>query len=833
MMKCIAMLGAGLCLTAALAGAQSCPVDTLLISNPSDPGGPGLVQVSTEPVEMLAGSNPDVFTSYNLSARHATATARLYAPYNSFVRVASGRVAARDVFTLSGPATATPVSFHARLRVQKRSSGYQSYDCYGQTCAVPSGAVFAAFSAGDQSAPSWSRMQDGVDSTELVIPLAVVSGQSFEVAVVLSVNADFAGNPSLDQGSNRVAELTGDWDFPDLPSGWSLVSCQGAQAWANVPICANAGTYTVPVIASDGQGGAYVAWGDTRGPQPKIYAQHVSERGEPLWRTNGILLGSGGGDQWKPVIVPDGEGGAIISWFDFGVPATGAICAQRVNAQGDLMWPAQGLVMALIGPIQYEPTARLISDGQGGAITTWMDRRSGIERAYAQRVANSGVIRWGASGMSVCEVAGQQWVPDLVADGAGGAVICWTETRLTTATHLYAQRLDASGGRLWPSGAVDVGELVVRPRGHMIVPDGSGGAYFGWGGADRLARLAHVAANGSLPWGAQPLQPGTGEVETLVENGMHGFLMACMGSNGQPESVRRVDPSGALSWSAPVMDATYWNASCSDGAGGLFMAFQSSGWQSREPGVSHVTSEGVRRWRLQGLMLNNFPSDPDYYYVTPGMPGEALIAWQEGADVRASRMPLVPAITTGPVPTLVEVFRLEDSAEGVIVHWSGAEGAFSTPLAAQRAASEHGEWSAIGGDVRCDGGVWTQLDREATTGAPSWYRLTGMLADGSTFIAPALNIVHEGAAGEVVLEPLAPNPARRSALVTYALPRPGRVSLTLHDVQGREVMRYAVPLAEAGRHVATLDVSDMHAGLYFVKLRAGGAERIRRIVVVR
>jgi hypothetical protein len=232
-------------------------------------------------------------------------------------------------------------------------------------------------------------------------------------------------------------------------------------------------------------------------------------------------------------------------------------------------------------------------------------------------------------------------------------------------------------------------------------------------------------------------------------------------------------------------------------------------------------------------MLNNLPSESDFCFVAPGMPGEALVAWQEGTDVRASRIPLVPMITSGPVPTLVELFRLEDSAEGVLVHWSTAAAAFSGPVTAQRATSEDGEWAAIEGDVRTEGGVRTQLDREAAAGAPNWYRLIGVLASGEAFRAPALNIVHAGAAGVVALEPPAPNPAHRSALVTYALPRAAGVTMTLHDVQGREVMRYGVTLAEAGRHVATLDVSDLRAGLYFVKLRTGDQERIRRIVVVR
>src|SRR5258705_12589927 len=67
----------------------------------------------------------------------------------------------------------------------------------------------------------------------------------------------------------------------------------------------------------DGEGGAFVFWGATRslGEGIRIYGQHVSAAGEPLWQTNGLpisessYIGIG-----QPVAVPDGAHGAIVAW---------------------------------------------------------------------------------------------------------------------------------------------------------------------------------------------------------------------------------------------------------------------------------------------------------------------------------------------------------------------------------------------------------------------------------------------------------------------------------------------------------------------------------------
>jgi hypothetical protein len=87
---------------------------------------------------------------------------------------------------------------------------------------------------------------------------------------------------------------------------------------------------------------------------------------------------------------------------------------------------------------------------------------------------------------------------------------------------------------------------------------------------------------------------------------------------------------------------------------------------------------------------------------------------------------------------------------------------------------------------------------------------------------------------EIELLPPQPNPARGQVRIPFALPRAGRVTLDVVDVQGRDVARLVAGELAAGRHEATWRASGATgAGLYFVRLEAGGRTRVRRLALVR
>src|SRR5512143_979930 len=131
-----------------------------------------------------------------------------------------------------------------------------------------------------------------------------------------------------------------------------------------------------------------------------------------------------------PTLIGNAAGGAIVAWYDDRDSATtGAdIYAQEVNAAGLVQWPANGVVICTAANKQDLPV--LVSDEAGGAIIAWEDRRSGTnDHVYAQKVNADGVVQWTADGVAICTATGDQLLPAIASDGAGGAVITWEDHR--------------------------------------------------------------------------------------------------------------------------------------------------------------------------------------------------------------------------------------------------------------------------------------------------------------------------------------------------------------------------------------------------------------------
>jgi len=86
---------------------------------------------------------------------------------------------------------------------------------------------------------------------------------------------------------------------------------------------------------------------------------------------------------------------------------------------------------------------------------------------------------------------------------------------------------------------------------------------------------------------------------------------------------------------------------------------------------------------------------------------------------------------------------------------------------------------------------------------------------------------------KLVLSQSAPNPARGTALVRYALPKAASVTLSIFDLQGRKIVTVLSHQRQApGPHQISIQTASWRPGCYLYRLDAGGMSATRKMVIL-
>lgn len=430
-----------------------------------------------------------------------------------------------------------------------------------------------------------------------------------------------------------------------LPVSLAMLCSMAPAAWAtwpsepnvNVPICTAPNGQYNPAMTSDGAGGAIVTWFDQRSGTSDIYAQRVNSAGTPLWTADGVVLCIAPSNQTQPAIIADGAGGAIVVWYDFR-NGNGDLYAQRVNANGKVLWPDDGVALCTAAHDQYEFT--LIADGAGGAIVAWQDARNGADYdIYAQWLNEVGLPQWTADGVAVSTAASSQYSPTIVSDGDDGAIVTWDDFRNGADWNIYAQRLSATGVPQWTAEGLSLCSAAGQQYNPVIVSDGDGGAIVTWFGIGIYAQRVNKAGVTLWPTDGIALATAAGGQSnpTIVSDGAGGAIVSWFDyRSGNPDIyARRVSAAGTPQWTANgvalcVAANNQFNPMLApDGAGGAIVTWYDVRSGTSDIYAQRVNAAGAPQWTANGVVVCSAANDELNPRIVPAGAGGAIVAWYD------------------------------------------------------------------------------------------------------------------------------------------------------------------------------------------------------------
>ncbi len=398
---------------------------------------------------------------------------------------------------------------------------------------------------------------------------------------------------------------------------------------ANIPVCTEARDQTNPKATPDGQGGTIITWTDFRISDWNVYAQRLSSSGGVLWAANGVPVCTATNTQSYLAIIPDGEGGAIISWTDTRSGAGSEdIYAQRLRgADGSPVWTANGIWVGAAINSQYD--AQMIPDGEGGAILAWTDLRSGTSDIFAQHIRGSdGYLLWGG-GRQVCTATGTQERQKLASDGQGGAIITWKDRRNGVDNDIYAQRVNGpTGASLWTANGVPVCTASNYQEDPSIISDGQGGALVVWYDYRNSATTSMdiyaqriIASDGSPMWDLDGVPvvnvPDYQGTPQIAPDGQGGAIIAWRDNRNLATGVdlymQRINPSGKVHWPAsglPICNAPGDQDNfqiSSDGQGGAILSWRDQRNGNHDIYAQRTTQGGAALWEPNGIAVCTAP----------------------------------------------------------------------------------------------------------------------------------------------------------------------------------------------------------------------------------
>jgi hypothetical protein len=388
-------------------------------------------------------------------------------------------------------------------------------------------------------------------------------------------------------------------------------------------------------------------WSDTRRGDRDVWAQRVDPAGNLMWADGGVMINGKIDRQEDIVMIGVGNDEVVAAWVDFRNGDDGDIYAQKLDANGNLLWNTNGVPVCLDPDEQI--SLNIVSDENGGAYLIWIDGRNpgGVD-IYGTHILTDGTIAagWDVNGNPIANESGAQNSHTFWEDGEGGAIVAWHDERDADNPSLYMQRITSDGTLMWNTNGNVLCDVNGEQTNVKMSPMGNDTMFFTWrdkrDDADGDLYCRAVNLDGSFAWG---------ETVVYVGNGIQRNPRASSASDGSAFVVwedgrndfyfkdifaQKINADGTLAWDAAgvvVSDADNDQLNprlFGDDNGGTWIIWddaRGSGYPEVDIYVQHLNANGQPQLVNNGLIICDAPGEQFAPLVKDAGNGKIYANW--------------------------------------------------------------------------------------------------------------------------------------------------------------------------------------------------------------
>ncbi len=580
------------------------------------------------------------------------------------------------------------------------------------------------------------------------------------------------------------------------------------------------------VSISDGAGGMYIAWIDSRvSSSQSIYIQRILTDGSVKF-TNEVLVSNATGttasQKSNLAIEADGTSGVILSWQDqrnyTATVSNNDVYGQRIDSNGTVLWAADGVRLAVADATVSSKVGPIVSviNATEAMVVFGDNRNTGNGNdIYMQKIAiSNGATLWPSDINIHGILPNTQTSFVIMPDGNNGAFIVWQDPRITTQnSDIYAQRIDNSGSLLWGASGTAVCTALLNQSTPQMVSDGAGGIVVVWqdnrvSAADGDIWAQRLNGSGVAQWAtdgvAVCVQAGTNQSNPYIVTSGGKYIITWADPRAAISNrnlyVNSIDNNGVTQWTTaavggiaiclatghqPQSSTQSGTKIVADGSGGAILVWDDgrNGSSNIDMYAQRVNSAGVVQWAADGVVVSSASGNQQTPNVALDTNNNVIVAWRDGrtnsttnGEIYASKLTL-----SGVLPVSFLSVNATPKSNAILVQWATASEVNNSYFTVER--SIDGTIFSKIATITAKGTASTYAynDVSALQG-DNYYRITSVDKDGATQLSKTVKASLQDATG--VTMQVYPNPTKAQIVVKLQSSTSGKLQLKVIDTKG-------------------------------------------------